>query len=96
MHQVDYGAPQGSCLGPLLFLIFTNDLYLNLIHTNCILFADDTTLYFSHTKLSYAKWCIEEDLRILEDWFAANKLTLNLNKTVAMLFSRKKIMQRSN
>ena len=90
LHQVEYGAPQGSCLGPLLFLIFTNDLYLNVVHTNCILFADDTTLYISHKKLSYAKWCMEEDLKTLHDWFNANKLTLNLNKTVAMLFSRNK------
>ena len=86
LDQVEYGTPQGSCLGPLIFLIFTNDLYLNLIHTNSILFADDTTLYFSHRNLSYAKWCIEEDLKILVDWFCANKLTLNLDKTVAMLF----------
>ena len=47
-------------------------------------------LYYSHRKLSYAKWCIEEDLKILEDWFNANKLTLNLSKTVAMLFNRSK------
>ena len=89
-HQVEYGTPQGSCLGPLIFLIFTNDLYLNLTHTNGILFADDTTLYYSHRNLSYAKWCIEEDLTSLIEWFCANKLTLNLDKTVAMLFHRTK------
>ena len=90
MHQVEYGTPQGSCLGPLIFLIFTNDLYLNLTHTNGILFADDTTLYYSHRNLSYAKWCIEEDLTSLIEWFCTNKLTLNLDKTVAMLFHRSK------
>ena len=89
-HPVDVGAPQGSCLGPLIFLIFVNDLHLNLLHTNSILFADDTTLYYSHKNLNYLKWCIEEDLQSLQDWFNSNKLTLNLSKTVAMLFHRNK------
>ena len=89
LHSVQYGTPQGSCLGPLLFLIFTNDIHLHLQYTSCILFADDTTLYYSHRNLNYAQWCITEDLAILSDWFRANKLTLNLEKTVSMLFSPK-------
>ena len=48
LYDVEYGTPQGSCLGPLLFLLFINDLYLNIEHCNAILFADDTTLYKSH------------------------------------------------
>ena len=66
------------------------------MHTNCILFADDTTLYISHKKLSFAKWCMEKYLKILHDWFNANKLTLNLNKTVSMLFKRNKITNNLN
>ena len=45
---VNYGAPQGSCLGPLIFLIFCNDLNIHLEHMQCIQFADDTTLYLGH------------------------------------------------
>ena len=56
-HKSDYydmsiGTPQGSCLGPLLFLIFVNDLQLNVIKSDCILFADDTTLYKTGPKLN--------------------------------------------
>ena len=89
LHEVEYGTPQGSCLGPLIFLIFSNDIYLHLQHVSCILFADDTTLYLSHRNLRYAKWCLTEDLSTLSDWFKANKLTLNLNKTVMMHFNKK-------
>ena len=81
LYDVEYGAPQGSCLGPLLFLLFTNDLYLNIEHCSAILFADDTTLYKSHRNIRYLKWCIEQDLKTISDWFKANKLTLNLEKT---------------
>ena len=86
-YQVDYDTPQGSCLGPLLFIIFTNNFHLTIKHTNSLLFADDTTLYQSHRKLSYLKWIIEEELKSTMDWFRANQLTLNLSKTVCILFS---------
>ena len=48
LYDVEFGTPQGSCLGPLLFLLFTNDLYQNIDHCSAILFADDTTIYKSH------------------------------------------------
>ena len=87
-YQVEYGTPQGSCLGPLLFLIFCNDLHLQLSLCNSILFADDTTIYKSHSNLRYLKWCIEEDLKTVSDWLRANKLTLNVDKTVCLIFPK--------
>ena len=87
-YDVEYGAPQGSCLGPLLFLIFTNNLYRNLEHCNAILFADDTTVYKGHRNKNYLRWCLESDLITLTDWFRANKLTANINKTVFMSFGK--------
>ena len=66
-YLLEYGAPQGSCLGPLLFMIFVNDLYLNLEHVDCILFADDTTLYMGHRNLVYLEWCVMEDLKTIAD-----------------------------
>ena len=84
--DISYGVPQGSCLGPLLFLIFCNDLPLILQSCKLILFADDTTIYHSHKNLRYLQWCIQEELKQLMDWFRANKLTLNLSKSCCMVF----------
>ena len=54
-QTVNYGTPQGSCLGPLIFIIFTNDLHKQLMNTASLLFADDTTIYMSHRNLRYLK-----------------------------------------
>ena len=85
-HKLDYGTPQGSCLGPLLFLIYINDLHQSIEYCNIILFADDTTLIHGHKSLKFLKWMIEEDLKRMTDWFNANQLTINLDKTECILF----------
>ena len=68
-------------------MIFVNDLHDQLQHCNCILFADDTTIYITHKSIKYMRWCVQEDLVTLSDWFRANKLTLNIGKSVGVLFN---------
>ena len=87
-EDITYGTPQGSCLGPLIYLIFTNDLVKNVTHCNTIMFADDTTLYKTHNNLRFLKWSLEQEFITLLDWFRANKLTLNLDKTACILFQK--------
>ena len=86
--DITHGTPQGSCLGPLIYLIFTNDLAKNVIHCNTIMFADDTTLYKTHNNLRFLKWNLEQEFSTLLDWFRANKLTLNVDKTACILFQK--------
>ena len=89
-QKITHGVPQGSCLGPLLFLIFCNDLNLNLTYLSCIQFADDTTLYYTHKNLRVLQACIDHDLTQLTDWFRANSVMLNINKTNLLLFDYRK------
>ena len=88
-YDVTYGTPQGSCLGPLIFLVFCNDLCLHLMYLEVLQFADDTTLYLSHKHIGYLRFCFETDLTNIQDWFKANKLTLNITKSVLMHFNAK-------
>ena len=88
-YDVTYGTPQGSCLGPLMFLVFCNDLHLHLMHLEVLQFADDTMLYLSHKHIAYLRFCFETDLANIQDWFNANKLTLNITKSVLMHFNAK-------
>ena len=64
-----------------LFIIFMNDLHLLPLFRNIILFADDTTVFNSHRSNKFLKYTLEHDLKLMIEWFKANKLSLNLNKT---------------
>ena len=84
--DITYGMAQGSCLGPLLFIIFVNDIHLLSIYSKLILFANDTTIFNSHMCNKYLQFMLEYDINLMTDWFNANKLSLNLHKTAAMQF----------
>ena len=74
--------PQGSILGPLLFLLYINDLEI----FEMILFADDTNLFCSHKVFSSLGNIISGELEKLSEWFKANKLSINIKKSNYMIF----------
>ena len=83
------GVPQGSVLGPLLFIIFINDLCHIILNSNKSIFADDTTLYCSGPSIQSLIGLLEKDLEIISNWLAHNRLLLNVGKSNAMLFKWK-------
>ena len=84
--------PQGSILGPVLFLLYLNDLEENLIHSRAVLFADDTVLYVADPSFSTIESKLNADLKNLYKYFTENELVINLkkNKTESMLFGTAK------
>jgi hypothetical protein len=85
---IEHGFPQGSILGPLLFIIYINDLPPT-INTLAIpiIFADDTSVIISSKNLDDFCMLSNRVLSLMSKWFAANKLTLNLNKTNIIKFT---------
>ena len=84
------GVPQGSILGPLLFLIFINGLCHSTPLLEAILFADDTNLFYSHNNVKELFRTMNAELSHLNDWFCANKLSLNTDKVKYVLFHKAK------
>ena len=85
--RINYGVPQGSVLGPLLFIIFINDINFILPQLYKVLFADDTVVLKSGVNFNDLVRQIQDDLNILVDWMNYNKLSINANKTKCIVFS---------
>jgi Reverse transcriptase (RNA-dependent DNA polymerase) len=88
------GVPQGSVLGPLLFLLYINDLPLCTILC-ALLFADDTTLYYSHQNIDTLVRIVNVELKKVSDYFRTNKLALHPGKTKFILFSNNNVVRAS-
>ena len=79
------GVPQGTMLGPLLFLIYTNDLPNCLTSCQPRMYADDTHITYADVDVNSIQFNLNHDLGNLKKWLISNKLTLNTTKTEFML-----------
>src|SRR6218665_3983324 len=93
LRPIKYGVHQGFILGPLLFLLFINDLHNVSSSMHFELFADDSNISISHKSHENLFQIMNSELPHVGDWFKANKLSLNLTKTFFILFtSHRKIL----
>ena len=89
MTQLKYGVPQGSVLGPLLFILFINDLNLAVQYSSVHQFADDANLLVVEKSLKQLNKKVNRNLKLTVEWVRANKPSLNANKIEIIMFKPK-------
>ena len=90
IRDITYGVPQGSIVGPLLFILYIKDFSGVSDKLFCVLFADDTNIFLSGKDINNLINTQDVELSKLYTWLLANKLTLNISKTHFMVFHRAK------
>ena len=88
LETITCGVPQGSILGPLLFLLYVNDLKNATNLLDPIMYADDTNLFITHKDISYLFETANLQLERINQWFISNKLSLNVSKTKYSFFHK--------
>ena len=76
-RHIKCGVPQVFILGPLLFILYVNDIVATTSLFDIILFADDTTLLYSHPDIASKLTIVNKELSEINNWFKANKLSVN-------------------
>ncbi len=95
--DINCGVPQGSILGPLLFLCYVNDMKTS-ISSDCklLLYADDSTILFSHQDPNIISSKLGDELKSCSEWLVDNKLSLHLGKTECIIFGSKRKLKKVN
>ena len=93
LKNITCGVPQGSVLGPLLFILYINDLHKACTTGNTRIFADDTNIFFKCKDIKEITTIGSQIMTQLQGWFKANKLTLNSEKSSFIIFRSKRKKQ---